>query len=559
MSQVPEQVIMLDGESPFNQPEKRSANWVRVEGSLSRASEWLNPILVKEARQALKSRQFVVTFSLLLLFGWVWSLLGVALQSPGVYFAPGGRTMLTGYTIILMIPMLVIVPFSAFRSLAAEREDGTFELLSITTLGARQIVGGKLGSALLQMMVYYSALAPCIAFTYLLRGIDILTIVMLLFYAFLVSVLLSAFGLLVATLSRTRHWQVLLSVTLVIALVIADIIASYVACLLIWSAGSMAYGDFYFWMAQLAIWSFYATYLAVFVWGAAAQISFASDNRSTKLRVILLLQQVLWIGWMVYACLVSQDEELLMVAMVFASIHWFVAGSLMIGESGEMSPRVRRSLPQSFLGRMFRTWFNPGAGTGYMFAVLNVWSLAVVLMATAIGAEIHGIFGSSYLPELITFITITAAYVTIFLGIGRLLVMVLRRFMHTGLILPLLLQIAILAFAAIAPLIIEGWLKGFNDLDYTPIQITNWAWTMIEAGEGDLWTWAIVPMILYITAGCMLLLNMMFTIHEVETVRAQTPQRVVEDEQILHPERVAHTRRPKSPWDDEIEADSVAG
>ena len=214
--------------SPFAEPSsgaQQPRSWARAERWLERGSEWLNPILVKEARQALKSRQFVATFSLLLLFGWAWSFLGVALLSPGVYFAPGGRVMLTGYLLILLVPMIIVVPFSAFRSLAAEREDGTFELLSITSLTARQIVTGKLGSAMVQMIVYYSALAPCIAFTYLLRGIDILTIMLLLFYTFVLSVLLSSVGLLVATVSRSRHWQVLLSVTLVMALCGADFIA----------------------------------------------------------------------------------------------------------------------------------------------------------------------------------------------------------------------------------------------------------------------------------------------------------------------------------------------
>ena len=40
--------------------------WQRVELWLSRAGDWLNPILVKETRQALKSRQFVITFLLVL-------------------------------------------------------------------------------------------------------------------------------------------------------------------------------------------------------------------------------------------------------------------------------------------------------------------------------------------------------------------------------------------------------------------------------------------------------------------------------------------------------------
>jgi ABC-type transport system involved in multi-copper enzyme maturation permease subunit len=134
--------------------------WQRIETLLDRLGDRLNPILVKEARQAMKSRQFVVTFSLLLLFGWIYTLGFIAFTMPGIYFAPLGSPMLIGYYLILTIPLLIVVPYAAFRSLASEREDGTFELLSITALSARQIVTGKLGSAVLQMMVYYSALAP---------------------------------------------------------------------------------------------------------------------------------------------------------------------------------------------------------------------------------------------------------------------------------------------------------------------------------------------------------------------------------------------------------------
>ena len=113
--------------SPFREPlpnegaEKSPSQdrWSRVEAALERASEWLNPILVKEARQALKSRQFVVTFTLLLICGWGWSLAGVAMLSQAAYYAPGGRFMLTGYFLILAVPLIVIVPFSAFRSLAS--------------------------------------------------------------------------------------------------------------------------------------------------------------------------------------------------------------------------------------------------------------------------------------------------------------------------------------------------------------------------------------------------------------------------------------------------------
>ena len=41
---------------------------------------------------------------------------------------PLGARMLVGYYCILALPLFVIVPFSAFRSLAVEHEDGTFEV-----------------------------------------------------------------------------------------------------------------------------------------------------------------------------------------------------------------------------------------------------------------------------------------------------------------------------------------------------------------------------------------------------------------------------------------------
>jgi ABC-type Na+ efflux pump permease subunit len=76
------------------------------------------------------------------------------------------------------------VPYGAYRSLATEREDRTYELLSVTTLRPRQIIGGKLAGAVLQMLVYLSAISPCLAFTYLLRGLDILTIATIIVYLF---------------------------------------------------------------------------------------------------------------------------------------------------------------------------------------------------------------------------------------------------------------------------------------------------------------------------------------------------------------------------------------
>src|SRR6185437_11493038 len=90
-------------------PAARSAAWRdRLEGGLVWLGDRLNPILVKETRQALKSRQFVVTFILVLFLAWAWSIFGVAIIGPSIRYAASGLYMFNGYYVILAVPLMVI-------------------------------------------------------------------------------------------------------------------------------------------------------------------------------------------------------------------------------------------------------------------------------------------------------------------------------------------------------------------------------------------------------------------------------------------------------------------
>jgi hypothetical protein len=530
----------------------RAGLWSRVDDWLERAGERLNPILVKEARQALKSRQFLVTFTLLLICGWGWSLLGVALLMPAVYYAPSGPFMLIGYFTILNVPLLLIVPFSAYRSLAGERDDGTYELLSITTLNSRQIVTGKLGSAVLQMLVYYSALSPCIAFTYLLHGIDIVTILLMLSYSFLASLLLSAVGLMVATVTHFRHAQMLLSVLLLLGLVFVTIVWCWWMGMLIAEYEVFPYDDPDFWVTQLAILMFHISYLVLFVLTAAAQSSFASDNRSTRLRVVMLVQQVLITGWFLYVWIQVEDHDVLFVPLTLSGIHWMVMGALMTGEWAELSPRVRRQLPQSLLGRIFLTWFNPGSGTGYLFACINLFAVTLTISTAATVTSMFTAFsGTLNNGSLYWFGALLCGYCTLYLGAGRLLILWLRRYLSFGLLLPLLLHGLLALLGAAIPVFAQAWIMGFADFDtYTELQVTNWFWTLAEAADGNNPTIPSVTLLVVGGALGMLLVHLILAAGEVEQVRQEEPQRVKLDESQLHPAKHAVQKRPSSPFDD---------
>ncbi len=68
------------------------------------------------------------------------------------------------------------------------------------------------------MMIYVSAVMPCLGFTYLLRGVEAPLILFVLAAIVLLSLGLSAIALLLSTLTRERIWQTLMSAAVVIGL-----------------------------------------------------------------------------------------------------------------------------------------------------------------------------------------------------------------------------------------------------------------------------------------------------------------------------------------------------
>lgn len=516
----------------------------RLLAGLERWGEWLNPILVKECRQALKSQQFVITFTVLLLASWLWSFCGLAMIGPNARYSFAGPDMFLGYLIILAFPLLVIVPFTAFRSLAAECEDRTFELVAITTLQPRQIVTGKLGSAVAQMIVYLSAVAPCLAFTYLLRGIDIVTILLALAYLVLASLALSVLALLVSTLAREKHWQVVLTVVLVAGL-------GWMFALSVIASSEMLSGnwlfphDHEFWAVHSAFGLAYVSYFALVFFAAASQLTFATDNRSTALRVSMLGQFLLFGGWVTGLCMYVKDVSngsLVEVSFGFvlvSALHWYVMGVFMTLDDPVLSQRVQRSLPRSFLGRMLLSWFYPGPGTGLMLAVCGIvaafvcGSLLLFWIEPGAWVAIPRLSGTAATNTDLLYVSysilLLSGYVIFYLGLTKLILDVLRRWIRPGLAIGGLVQIALVLISTVLPLAIQA--MYFPQRNYSLLQLSNPFWTVTEAIN---YRWRssssleieIAAVLVPTAALVVLLLNLPAVARELRFVRIATPARV---------------------------------
>ena len=538
---------------------KAIAWWHTIEHWLTKTGDRLNPILVKETRQAIKSRQFTLTFILVLAAAWVVTIGGVTFIGPGVFYSSRGSEMFWAYFIVLAFPLAVIVPYSAYRSLAAEQEENTFELLSISNLSPRQIISGKLGSAFVQMLVYLSAVAPCLAFTYLLRGIDVLTIVVLISYAVLASLGLCMIGLLFATSAKKRYGQVVLSVALVIGLVVCFFMGIGAAQGIL-TFGNLALDSEGFWTANAAGLTLYTTTFALLFLAGAAQITFKSDNRSTPIRIAMLVQQACFLGWIGYGFIYGIQEsnqafgpgigEMVVVTAMLAGIYWYIMGTMLTAEWPVLSRRVQRSLPQSTMGRLFFTWLNPGPGTGYVFAIATLLAIVVIGFGAMIFLpawfDVPAVRSTS-IVGVYYFLIIGFAYITLYLGVGKLLVDVLRRFSNVPIAGSMLINMFLIAAGCFIPAMIQMASSSMRTQGYSMLHATNPFWSLIEIVDtGTMSTEATILVFLVpFFAIIVFLLNFRGIAREVRYRRTTLPNRLLEEEAILHPPEPA---KPTSPW-----------
>lgn len=352
-----------------------------------RASDWLNPILVKETRQALKSRQFVATFLLMLIASWMISVLGIVYAGPGVEYQPVGGAFFFYYYIVLAVAIFLVVPFGAFRSLLSERDLYAWEVLNITTLSPRQVVCGKLTSAVVQMFIYYSAITPFIAFANLLKGVDVATIAFVLVASVLWSLALSMAALTASTFGSHRYWQVFLTLSVIGWLLVG--LGGPLALVGSWLNYGSAFDDPRFWWSVAVVACYMLSFCVLALQVAIAQLTFDADNRSTRVR--LACAGIFWMtlawGWFWIAFsgrwglprLSSADiEGMLRILGAVVFFYWAVVGLFIVSEPDELSRRVRRGQSRNALVRFLASPFLPGGDRGLVFSLLHVTAFTLL-------------------------------------------------------------------------------------------------------------------------------------------------------------------------------------
>ncbi len=461
--------------------------WARIDRWCEQVGDSLNPILVKETRQALKSRQFVTTFSVLLFAALAWTVVGSLMLMPQIYTSPSAPRLLIGYYIVLAIPMLMVVPLAAYRSLEGEIDDGTLELLSITALSPWHIVLGKLASAMLQMVLYYVALFPCVAYAYTLRGVDLPTTLLMMSVLVVAAILLTVVALFFAPLARTRTGRIVTLLAVMVILLAAE-----------WAIGALVIGMILYGNPLSAQWVFFfilATLLIslglgnLLLTATAAQLTPESENRSTYLRLsmMMLTTAIIALAGFAIQTLGPGAEDVVFYFAVALALLWTIAGAMMAAESPVMTPRIRRELPDSFFARATLTWLTPGPATGLVFAITNIVVIAAMtVFAIQYVYSQPNIYGGRTAISILSGLTVAyAAYLVGLLIAVRLVMSVIRVNNNPRVELGLAALIAVAVLVALVPYSIALHLNDYRPFEYSGWQITNWAWTIVLVANGS--------------------------------------------------------------------------
>ena len=333
----------------------------------------LNPIVVKELRQAVKSRIVLSALMLFLLVQLFILLLSLSFNDRRAIDEVNlhaGREIFQILQGILLGTCLLLIPAYAGVRLASEHSDTNVDLLFISTLRPRGIIAGKLQASVVLILLIFSACAPFMTFTYLLRGIDIPSIILVLVMDFLVVLLCTQGAIFLGAVPASTSLKLLLGLfgLGLLFTVGSSTMGSSIAMLELGLGSRLDTVEFWLIAGSVAI-AIVAAIGLMFTWSVAI-VSPPSANRALPVRLYLL---GFWLITGVVAALLTRYFRLpiplfVWVAVVVALLCAQIVVS--INEREQWGLRVRRTIPRRWWlrGPAFLTY--SGAAGGVLFAVL---------------------------------------------------------------------------------------------------------------------------------------------------------------------------------------------
>ena len=416
----------------------------------------LNPILVRELRQCTRGRfsSYVLVLmlaGLLVLTAGFFSDSGQGSRRIGTELGTGHGGRMYGAVATLLTLASILLALQTAQRMGSERQKEQPDLLYSTSLSPGTIVRGKLLAGLAMFGLLFSLAMPFMTMTYLLRGIDMRSILWGLLFLLVLNVLLQVFSVLAGCtlcVSRARRAG-----------------AMFVALLFgFWSLGIIPmllfrHGRLLSPFTSLGIHTTVvavacALLLTLFFLPYSLSVLVLSPKWSNRARPFRLTITGLCALWCALAVVAYAENGPLPMDVLGGFLLITSLALLLALQVGECSPqrasqRVQRTVPRSLLGRLVCFPFYAGQANSLVWCLgllAGVYAVAYATIEPHMRWSRHG---------AVTLLVATIYAVCYVLSAGLLSRRLPERTRH-GAGAPWLISLYFFAAAGIAPMLVES-------------------------------------------------------------------------------------------------------
>lgn len=460
----------------------------------SRFAAWIgdraNPMLVRCVRQELRSKTFLGIFVLLLVVAAIAAITSAAAASDRAN-AQVGQALFSvlGWSWTLVI---AIQAMSTFQAVSRERNEDTWDLLDLTGMGPRQVLRGLLLANLVQGQLYTAALAPFLVMAYLLRGIDLLTIVFALVAVPLTGIAASTLAVFFASIGNSKPARAFFGGLLGLGLMGMWLISAapwFELRWLTWFLDALLNNTLFGWVALAGWLNAWLAFVVLMLVLSGALMTHRAGDRSSGPR---LVWAALWLNgllWMVLASYVERSftdlTDFLGVFAIMGVVWAGLLGLFSVSEDVALSQRQARTILQAPRWRRWATVFHgPGAARG------RLAFLALLVASILVGACASWLGGGRELPTKACIgAAILGGYLCLWLVIGDWLYRgPLRSWLDTTALRRgfLLVLLAALSLGPLIALALSNGISGRGELA-SGIALASPIWGVIEVMSGNTW------------------------------------------------------------------------
>lgn len=358
----------------------------RLMAWMSVRADRANPMLVRRVRQELRNKAFIGAYLLMLLIAVIAA--AVASAASGTAGRGMFAAVASAWTALMCIQAL-----GTTRAITSDRGASSWDLIELTGMHPMRIIVGVVQSNLVLGLLGAAGLAPFLVMSYLLRGLDLPTVVFALVSLPMAGALLGAIGAAVACIGNNRQAKQGLGLLMAVGLLAAwgmltGLWAGSEYTLSRWLAEVLR-GDVEAVLALVAVLNGWAAAMAVALVLGAALLTHRALDRSSAPRLLWCAIWLNGLAWLVGVLLyessrrgwtgIAHLDEILAVASTLGVCWALVLGLFAVSEDTDTTPRQAQAVRSGgALRRAAMTVLGPGAGRGARCTLLLI-GLSLVL------------------------------------------------------------------------------------------------------------------------------------------------------------------------------------